>query len=86
MVQNSSEPVEVGSWNPIIYKVFYISGGVGFQPSTVGCPWLVNKLVCNLFTERIQPTYIGGEKIHLNLLSTSRKSQQERKNKAWVQG
>ena len=28
-------PVEVGSWNPTIYKVFYIPGGAGFLPSTV---------------------------------------------------
>ena len=28
-------PVEVGSWNPMIYKVLYISGGAGFLPSTV---------------------------------------------------
>ena len=24
--------------SPIIYKVFYIPGGAGFPPSTVGCP------------------------------------------------
>ena len=28
-------PVEVGSWNPIIYRVLYIPGGAGFRPSTV---------------------------------------------------
>ena len=29
-------PVEVGSWNPIIYRVLYIPGGcLGFLPSTV---------------------------------------------------
>ena len=30
-------PVEVGSWNPIIYRVLYIPGGAGFFPSTVSC-------------------------------------------------
>ena len=30
MVQKSSQPDEVGSWNPIIYKVLYIPGGTGF--------------------------------------------------------
>ena len=30
------KPVEVGSWNPIIYRVLYIPGGcLGFLPSTV---------------------------------------------------
>ena len=37
MVQKSGYPVEVGSWNPIIYKVLYIPGRAGF-PSTVFGP------------------------------------------------
>ena len=45
MVRSKSginSPVELGSWNPIIYKVLYIqSGCFRFHPSTVGgaFPW-----------------------------------------------
>ncbi len=37
MAEIRRSPVEVGSWNPIIYKGFStIPGGTRFQPSTVG--------------------------------------------------
>ena len=36
MAEIRRSPVEVGSWNPIIYRVLdYIPGGARFQPSTV---------------------------------------------------
>ena len=45
-------PVEVGSWNPIIYRVLYIPGGAGFLPSTVGCQW-------KLVTSWVVPKIVG---------------------------
>ena len=36
--------VEVGSGNPIIYRVSYIPGGAGFQPSTVVGSWTTHYL------------------------------------------
>ena len=35
MAEIRRSPVEVGSLSTIIYKVLYIPGGAGFQPSTV---------------------------------------------------
>ena len=36
-----NSPVEVGSWNPIIYMVLYISIHAGFQPSTLVSFWVL---------------------------------------------
>ena len=58
-------PVEVGSWNPIIYRVLYIPGGAGFFPSTVSC------LMCPSEKERCAvPCYMQ--------LMFSKKQQQKR--------
>ena len=53
MVENRRSPVEVGRWNPSIYRVLYIPGGcLGFLPSTVANVMDVGKNIClDLFVE-----------------------------------